>query len=86
MTVEDPVTLEHPYSYRRVYRWRPDVRPQEYVCEENIACAREWRDGGQMRHVYVVVVAAALSLAGAIAQADPPDLTGVWLLSVTSVR
>ena len=35
MTVEDPVTLEHPYSYRRVYHWRPDVRPQEYVCEEN---------------------------------------------------
>jgi hypothetical protein len=35
MTVEDPVTLEHSYSYRRVYHWRPDVRPQEYVCEEN---------------------------------------------------
>ena len=35
MTVEDPVTLEKPYSYRRVYDWRPDVRPQEYVCEEN---------------------------------------------------
>jgi hypothetical protein len=35
MTVDDPVTLEHPYSYRRVYDWRPDVRPQEYVCEEN---------------------------------------------------
>ena len=35
VTVEDPVTLEHPYSYRRVFRWRPDVRPQEYVCEEN---------------------------------------------------
>jgi hypothetical protein len=35
MTVEDPVTLEHPYSYRRIFRWRPDVRPQEYVCEEN---------------------------------------------------
>jgi hypothetical protein len=35
MTVEDPVTLEHAYSYRRVFIWRPDVRPQEYVCEEN---------------------------------------------------
>jgi hypothetical protein len=35
MTVEDPVTLEHPYSYMRIYHWRPDVRPQEYVCEEN---------------------------------------------------
>jgi len=35
MTVEDPVTLQHPYSYRRIYHWRPDVRPQEYICEEN---------------------------------------------------
>ena len=35
MQVEDPVTLEHPYTYRRIYHWRPDVRPQEYVCEEN---------------------------------------------------
>ena len=35
MTVEDPVTLEHPYSYKRVYEWRPDVRPAEYICEEN---------------------------------------------------
>jgi hypothetical protein len=35
ITVEDPVTLEHPYSYRRVFQWRPDVRPEEYVCEEN---------------------------------------------------
>jgi hypothetical protein len=35
MTVEDPVTLEHSYSYRRVYHWRPDIRPQEYICEEN---------------------------------------------------
>ncbi len=35
MTVADPVTLEHSYNYRRVFHWRPDVRPQEYVCEEN---------------------------------------------------
>ncbi|HUK01060.1 MAG TPA: hypothetical protein VLW26_02165 [Steroidobacteraceae bacterium] len=35
ITVEDPVTLEHPYSYHRTYAWRPDVRPQEYICEEN---------------------------------------------------
>jgi hypothetical protein len=35
MTVEDPVTLEKPYSYRRIYHWRPDIRPQEYICEEN---------------------------------------------------
>jgi len=35
MTVEDPVTLERPYSYKRYYEWRPDVRPAEYICEEN---------------------------------------------------
>ncbi|MGH8220786.1 MAG: hypothetical protein ACREUT_19810 [Steroidobacteraceae bacterium] len=35
ITVEDPVTLEHPYSYKRIYHWRPDIRPQEYICEEN---------------------------------------------------
>jgi hypothetical protein len=35
MTIEDPVTLEKPYSYKRVLNWRPDIRPQEYVCEEN---------------------------------------------------
>ena len=35
MTVIDPVTLEHPYSYRREFNWRPDIRPSEYVCEEN---------------------------------------------------
>ncbi len=35
ITVKDPVTMEHQYSYHRVYAWRPDVRPQEYICEEN---------------------------------------------------
>lgn len=35
VTVEDPVTLEKPYSYKRIFHWRPDIRPQEYVCEEN---------------------------------------------------
>ena len=35
MTVEDPVTLEHSYSYKRIFHWRPDIRPQEYICEEN---------------------------------------------------
>ncbi len=34
-TIEDPDTLEHPYSYKTVYYWRPDMRTQEYVCEEN---------------------------------------------------
>ncbi len=35
MTIDDPVTLEKPYSYTRYYYWRPDIRPMEYVCEEN---------------------------------------------------
>lgn len=35
ITLSDPVTLTQPYSYRRVLHWRPDVRPLEYVCEEN---------------------------------------------------
>jgi hypothetical protein len=35
MTIDDPVTMEHPYSYKRYYHWRPDVRPMEYICEEN---------------------------------------------------
>jgi hypothetical protein len=35
ITLDDPVTLEHPYSYHRILHWRPDVRPQEYICEEN---------------------------------------------------
>jgi len=34
-TVEDPVTLERPYSYVRYFQWRPDVRIEEYICEEN---------------------------------------------------
>jgi hypothetical protein len=35
MTIDDPVTLEHPYSYKRYYQWRSDTRPMEYICEEN---------------------------------------------------
>lgn len=35
MTIDDPVTLTQPYSYTRYYYWRPDIRPMEYVCEEN---------------------------------------------------
>jgi hypothetical protein len=35
MIVDDPVTLEHPYEYKRYFQWRPDVHPQEYICEEN---------------------------------------------------
>lgn len=35
ITVTDPVTLTEPYSFTRTYKWRPDVKPAEYVCEEN---------------------------------------------------
>jgi len=35
VTVSDPVTLTAPYSFRRYYKWRSDVKPAEYVCEEN---------------------------------------------------
>ncbi len=35
MTVEDPVTLEHSYSYHRIFQWRSDIHPMEYSCEEN---------------------------------------------------
>jgi hypothetical protein len=35
VTVEDPVALEHPFSYTRTYHWRPDVRREEFICEEN---------------------------------------------------
>ena len=34
-TVIDPVTLWHPYTFRVALHWRPDIRTQEYVCEEN---------------------------------------------------
>ncbi len=53
MTIDDPVTLEHPYSYKRYYYWRPDIRPMEYVCEENNRNAPvRRRDGGPMMRRY----------------------------------
>ena len=35
LTVTDPVTLTAPYSFKRIYKWRSDVKPAEYICEEN---------------------------------------------------
>ena len=35
ITMEDPVTFTRPWTARRVYDWRPEVRILEYVCEEN---------------------------------------------------
>ena len=35
ITIEDPVTFTQPWTARRVYEWRPEIRLMEYVCEEN---------------------------------------------------
>ena len=33
---ENPVTLEHAYTMPPAYfNWRPDLRNQEFICEEN---------------------------------------------------
>lgn len=34
-TLDDPKTYAHPWSARARFRWAPDVRLAEYVCEEN---------------------------------------------------
>ena len=34
-TIEDPKAFTRPWSAKRVWNWRPDVRFIEYVCEEN---------------------------------------------------
>lgn len=34
MTIEDPTIFTKPWTARRVYQWRPDVKIQEYVCGE----------------------------------------------------
>jgi hypothetical protein len=34
-TIEDPKAFTKPWTARRVWQWRPDVRFLEYVCEEN---------------------------------------------------
>jgi hypothetical protein len=35
ITVEDPVTLEKPWTFTFAYRRMPDYKMQEYVCENN---------------------------------------------------
>ncbi len=35
ITITDPVMFTAPWTTRRVYEARPDVRVMEYVCEEN---------------------------------------------------
>ncbi|MEI9892328.1 MAG: hypothetical protein WDN45_19340 [Caulobacteraceae bacterium] len=50
MTVADPVTLEKPYSYRRVLQWRPDIRPPGiHLRREQQERAGQRRHGGQVR-------------------------------------
>jgi hypothetical protein len=34
-TIDDPKAFTKPWTARRTYLWRPDIRFQEYVCEEN---------------------------------------------------
>lgn len=34
-TIDDPEAFTAPWTARRVWQWRPDVRFYEYVCEEN---------------------------------------------------
>jgi hypothetical protein len=34
-TIDDPKAFTAPWTARRVWHWRPDVRLLEYVCEEN---------------------------------------------------
>ena len=34
-TLEDPKAFTQPWTARRIWYWRPDVRLLEYICEEN---------------------------------------------------
>jgi hypothetical protein len=34
-TIEDPKAFTKPWTAQRIWKWRPDVRFLEYVCEEN---------------------------------------------------
>ncbi len=34
-TIDDPKAFTRPWTAKRTYVWRPDIRFQEYVCEEN---------------------------------------------------
>ncbi len=34
-TIEDPKAFTTPWTARRVWQWRPDIRFPEYICEEN---------------------------------------------------
>jgi hypothetical protein len=36
VTIDDPVMYTHPWTGRMIYKWRPDMRMIEYICEENM--------------------------------------------------
>ncbi len=46
-TIDDPKAFSRPWTARRTYVWRPDIRFQEYVCEEN---NRNAPVGGVLKH------------------------------------
>ena len=35
MTIEDPNAFTRPWTYMLTYTWRPDLRPQEFVCADS---------------------------------------------------
>ena len=47
-TIDDPKAFTKPWTARRTFKWRPDVRLQEYVCEENNRNAPD--ANGELRH------------------------------------
>ena len=49
ITIEDPVTLEKPWSFTYAYRKMPDYTLLEYVCEDN----REYVDDKGLQQIHV---------------------------------
>jgi hypothetical protein len=49
ITIEDPVTLEKPWSFTIAYRKNPDYKLLEYVCEDN----REFADENGLQKIRI---------------------------------
>ena len=49
ITIEDPVTLEKPWTFTYAYRKMPDYTLLEYICEDN----REYRDDKGLQQIHV---------------------------------
>jgi hypothetical protein len=47
-TIDDPKAYTKPWTAKRVFVWRPDVRHIEYVCEENNRNTPD--ENGQLKH------------------------------------